>query len=517
MSRSLDFTITADSLLKGLRPSKRAPRDNSYLTVCKGATGREGSLAALSPLTAFDTSSLTGEFPFPQIFSFANVTIVCDETKIYEFDGSSLTLKIDVGSVCGGLWEAVDFYEYIYMSNQEFAVVRDALTGVYSVVDAPPVARAMCNYNGQVLISPSSVRYEYYPGDGWTELGGPLPAPYTGTDYISYEGDIYGANYGKLYKWNSTTSSWEQVCGQVGTSSCYYNHYLFIHDGRLYNVSKNVAFINLITSWALGETGWTLHFEGNPTISIPLLDPTTLNPGDPNPAVEIQLSPGNMQGISYDGDIIFGTSSGQGRLLRWNDGSSFALLGTVDYLAVGTSKPMYPFVCGGSLQVICGYLGGVWRYTGGVALWINDTDTIELMSNLPETSLGSSLASHGDIRPEFLGATMYAFLYQSAATKWYLCAYNNSKWTVSEAYEIDVYNAYCGSYAGKLHTIEHFGRLHIYDLTKDEKTFITGNFPDGSSGEKGSAVRTFEHDGNLIVATDAGYIFSYTAAGACVE
>ena len=101
----------------------------------------------------FDTSMITDDFPYPQILAFSKVTIVCGATKICEVVDGSLTLQLTV--MASDLWSAVDFYDYIYMSNGAVAVVRDSNTGEYSSTVDLPSANGMLNYNGQVLIAPN--------------------------------------------------------------------------------------------------------------------------------------------------------------------------------------------------------------------------------------------------------------------------------------------------------------------------------------------------------------------------
>jgi len=144
------FTITSDQLARGLRASKRAPRDAKYLVESKGAVGRDGVLAAIDELTRMDTGDITDAFPFPQLFVFVNLILVCSGTKIYEWVGGALVLKLT--TTAGSTWSAVDFYNYVYLSNGAVAVVRDEATGVYSVTTDLPTANSILNYNGQVVI-----------------------------------------------------------------------------------------------------------------------------------------------------------------------------------------------------------------------------------------------------------------------------------------------------------------------------------------------------------------------------
>lgn len=146
------FSITIDSskLSKGLRPSKRMPRNSGYLVECKGAVGKDGVLQVLDELTRIDTSVITDPFPYPQIFVFTNMIIVCGKTKIYEWVAGALVLKLTV--TAGSTWSCVDFFDHVYMSNGTVAVIRDAETKLYSITTDQPTAQAICNFQGQVLI-----------------------------------------------------------------------------------------------------------------------------------------------------------------------------------------------------------------------------------------------------------------------------------------------------------------------------------------------------------------------------
>ena len=149
------FTIKAKELSQGLRPSKRNPRDKDFLITCVGAVGRDGVLQITDNLIRMATSVITDSFPFPQIFVFTNMIIVCGLKKIYEWNGASLDLKY-TAAVAGGLWNAVDFYDYVYMSNGNISVVRDAGSYVYAI-STQPHATAMCNFNGQVILGAPDV------------------------------------------------------------------------------------------------------------------------------------------------------------------------------------------------------------------------------------------------------------------------------------------------------------------------------------------------------------------------
>lgn len=81
-------------LSRGLRPSKRMPRDSGFLVECAGAVGRDGVLQVLSQVSRLATTEITDGFPFPQIFVLKKLILVCGLAKIYEYQGSSLVEQI---------------------------------------------------------------------------------------------------------------------------------------------------------------------------------------------------------------------------------------------------------------------------------------------------------------------------------------------------------------------------------------------------------------------------------------
>lgn len=148
------FDIESEALSRGLRPSKRAPRDTKFLVKCIGAVGIDRVLQVIDDLEndRIDTSvEITDAFPYPQLFVFTNLVLICDQTNIYEYVGGALNLVL--GPVAAGqLWTAVDFYGFIYMSNNSVAVLRDPNAGTFAITAEQPTASAMVNFNGQVMI-----------------------------------------------------------------------------------------------------------------------------------------------------------------------------------------------------------------------------------------------------------------------------------------------------------------------------------------------------------------------------
>lgn len=146
-------TITAEQLKRGLRATKRSPRNAGFLVECIGAVGFDGVLQALEALSKFSTSVITDVFPFPQIFVCPNFLIVCSAKKIYEYNPITEVLDLKyTAAVAAGVWTIADFYDYAYLSNGNIAVVRNAASKAYGITTALPSATAICNFNGQVVI-----------------------------------------------------------------------------------------------------------------------------------------------------------------------------------------------------------------------------------------------------------------------------------------------------------------------------------------------------------------------------
>jgi hypothetical protein len=146
-------TITAEQLKRGLRPSKRTPRNTGFLVECVGAVGYDGVLQALEALSRYNTSVITDVFPFPQIFVTPSFIIFCSATKIYEYNPITTALDLKyTTSEAAGVWTIAVFYDYAYLSNGKIAVVRNAASKTFGITTALPSATAICNFNGQVII-----------------------------------------------------------------------------------------------------------------------------------------------------------------------------------------------------------------------------------------------------------------------------------------------------------------------------------------------------------------------------
>jgi len=153
------YEIGAVDLARGLRPSKRSPRNTKFLTKCEGAVGLDNVLQVIDDLdvSRIDTAVITDGFPYPQIFVYTNVIIVCGAEDIYEYITGALVFQLNVAA--GIAWSAVDFYDYIYMSNGKVAVRRRATDGLWEIAADLPIASGIVNFNGQVMIGAPNVEW----------------------------------------------------------------------------------------------------------------------------------------------------------------------------------------------------------------------------------------------------------------------------------------------------------------------------------------------------------------------
>jgi hypothetical protein len=147
------YNLNSEDLSRGLRSSKRSPRNTKFLVECIGAVGFDKVLQVIDDLQndRIDTAVITDPFPYPQIFVLTGMIIVCGKTIIYEYVGGSLVSKL-AGLTTGQLWSVVDYFNFVYMSNGVVSVLRDPMSGVYALTTIQPVAGAICDFNGQVVI-----------------------------------------------------------------------------------------------------------------------------------------------------------------------------------------------------------------------------------------------------------------------------------------------------------------------------------------------------------------------------
>lgn len=149
------YTIESPKLSMGLRSSKRNKRNDGGLLECQGAVGLDGVLQSIERYSRIDTSLISDGFPYPQLFVLTNLIIICGQTNIYEYYDGGLHRKFIAPA--GDPWDVVDFYEYVYLTNNVCAVVRSSEDKSYSLSSDLPYGTSLCNFNGQVIVSSPNV------------------------------------------------------------------------------------------------------------------------------------------------------------------------------------------------------------------------------------------------------------------------------------------------------------------------------------------------------------------------
>lgn len=149
-----EYTIFyQEGLAKGLRASEHNPRNSGALIQADGVLVEAAELFNIEELTQFDISDIEDcSFPFPQCFRLRNWVLVCTPTKIYTYNGSSLSLVYSGEE--GSTWTVADFYNYLVMTNGKELVVLDPETGNWSkYLDCLiPNCLCLCDVNGQIFV-----------------------------------------------------------------------------------------------------------------------------------------------------------------------------------------------------------------------------------------------------------------------------------------------------------------------------------------------------------------------------
>lgn len=159
--RNGKFSLPLLGLNQGLRKVQNNKKNSHDLLVADGVFVNDGMLESLETITRLATTEITDAFPYPQIFVETNLIIICGEKTIYEYDSSTETLSLKhTVSSAASTWTLVSFHDYVYLSNGNVSVVRDAETKEWSETTDIPTAMAVCNYNGQVIIGAPDAGYE---------------------------------------------------------------------------------------------------------------------------------------------------------------------------------------------------------------------------------------------------------------------------------------------------------------------------------------------------------------------
>lgn len=149
-----EYTIFyQEGLAKGLRVTDHKLRNDGGLIRADGLLVETGELFNLEELSMFDISDIGEcEFPYPQIFQLRNWTLICTATKIYSYNGTTLTLVYTAEE--GSTWTVGDFYDYLLLTNGKELVVLDPEDGTWSkYLDcAIPNCLCLCDVNGQIFV-----------------------------------------------------------------------------------------------------------------------------------------------------------------------------------------------------------------------------------------------------------------------------------------------------------------------------------------------------------------------------
>jgi hypothetical protein len=126
--------------------------NDQALVEAQGVMHDSGTMVNLDNLDTIDLSILNCSYPFPQVFKLTNYTLVCTETKIYSYSGTSLSLVHAV--LEGSTWTIADFYDYIVLSNGKDLVVVDPVSGAWSSYAGCqiPFCLCLCSLNGQLIV-----------------------------------------------------------------------------------------------------------------------------------------------------------------------------------------------------------------------------------------------------------------------------------------------------------------------------------------------------------------------------
>jgi len=149
-----EYTILyKKGLAIGLRSSEHNPKNEGALIQAAGIIQESGELFNLDELSTFDISSIEAcDFPFPQIFQLREWTLICTPTKIYTYDGATLTLVYTAEE--GSTWTVADFYNFLVLSNGRELITLDPESGDWSkYLDcAVPYCLCLCDLNGQLFV-----------------------------------------------------------------------------------------------------------------------------------------------------------------------------------------------------------------------------------------------------------------------------------------------------------------------------------------------------------------------------
>jgi hypothetical protein len=149
-----EYTLNMqEGLIAGLRSSIHNLKNKGSLVQADGVIKEGGELFNLDDLDTFDISTIeVCDHPFPQKFQLRNWNILCTPTKIYTFNGTTLTSVYT--ALEGSTWTVADFYDFLVLTNGRELVTLNPVTGVWSkyVECSIPYCLCVCDVNGQLFV-----------------------------------------------------------------------------------------------------------------------------------------------------------------------------------------------------------------------------------------------------------------------------------------------------------------------------------------------------------------------------
>jgi len=170
-------------LWKGLRNYDNQRRGAGYLTECINTIpmGEERGLAPVEEVSC-PLSSITVNWPFPQLFRGKGVTLLADKTKIYTVDESdwgktqittydAFSIAAEKSITAGSSWHFMDFYDTWMLFNGSCVVFHTERYNVFGGTDRTFVQDTVtvqtgCDFRGRGLMGGFAVAD--FLTDDWT-------------------------------------------------------------------------------------------------------------------------------------------------------------------------------------------------------------------------------------------------------------------------------------------------------------------------------------------------------------
>ena len=144
------YTITHEGFCNGYAPFPYSMRNKGHMTECIDFREEDLMLYPAEQRGRY-LPAFSYFFPFPQVFVFDFVTIICNQKEIYEKIANSYILKYTT-NVAASSWECINVGQFCLLSNGHVILKRDPVSLTYEELDDVPTGMSLCNYNAQILI-----------------------------------------------------------------------------------------------------------------------------------------------------------------------------------------------------------------------------------------------------------------------------------------------------------------------------------------------------------------------------